>query len=78
MFISPHELPKRSVDKIGELDGFFVMIFIIPPTASDPYKVEAGPFTTSTLSINAWGIPVNPYTVESPLTIGIPSIRTKV
>ena len=54
------------------------MILIIPPTASEPYKVDAGPFTISILSIKACGIPVKPYTVERPLTIGIPSIKTKV
>ena len=43
--------------------------------ASDPYKVEAGPLTISTLSIKDCGIPESPYTVDSPLTIGSPSIR---
>ena len=54
------------------------MILIKPPTASDPYKVEEGPLTISTLSIKDCGIPVKPYTVDNPLTIGIPSNKTIV
>ena len=57
---SSQELEKLSTKSIGELDGFFVIIFIIPPIASDPYRVDAGPFTTSTRWINACGIPVKP------------------
>ena len=37
-----------------------MMMFIIPPTASEPYNVDADPLTTSTRYINACGIPVKP------------------
>jgi len=46
--------------------------------ASEPYKVEAGPLTISTLSINDWGMPDSPYTVERPLTMGKPSMSIMV
>ena len=59
-FNSPQELKNESVDNNGAFIGFLVITFRIPPTASDPYKVEAGPLTISTLSINACGIPVKP------------------
>src|SRR5690606_26946803 len=62
----------------SDLPAFFVITFTTPPKASLPNRVEAGPFTTSILSIIEFGIPNNPYTVERLLTIGIPSIRTIV
>ena len=53
VLISPQELANESEVNFGEFPGFLVMMLIIPPTASEPYKVDPGPFTISTLSINA-------------------------
>src|SRR5690606_2045975 len=71
-------VPNTSADSSGTWAGSLVMILIRPATASLPYKVDAGPFTISTRSISAWGIPLSPYTVDRPLTSGIPSISTMV
>ena len=78
VLISPQEEEKLSTDKGLTFSGTFVIKFIIPPIASDPYKVEEGPLIISICSIKDCGIPVKPYTVDRPLTIGSPSIRTIV
>src|SRR5690606_37506199 len=65
-------------DSVGALSGLRVMTLISPPTASEPYNVEAGPLTISTRSISDVGIPVSPYTDANPLTMGIPSMRIMV
>ena len=57
---SPHEVPKTSADNKGAFKGFLVIMLIKPPIASEPYSVEAGPFTTSTRSIKLLGIPDKP------------------
>ena len=72
-----NQLAVWITDKVGS-KGFFVIIFINPPTASDPYKDDAGPFTISILSTKLLGMPDRPYTVDKLLTIGIPSISTIV
>ena len=63
---------------INGLEGPYTMILINPPTASLPYKEEAGPFTISICSTREFGIPERPYTVDKLLTIGIPSIKIMV
>ncbi|MNT75171.1 hypothetical protein D3C72_2140450 [compost metagenome] len=60
------------------LPGALVMMLISPPTASLPYKEEAGPLTSSIRSTIELGMPDRPYTVDRLLTIGIPSISTIV
>ena len=40
--------------------SWLVIIFITPPTASLPYKVDVGPLITSICFINEVGIPFNP------------------
>jgi hypothetical protein len=57
---SNQDVEKISAENKGAVVGFLVMMLINPPTASLPYKLEAGPFTTSTLSINEFGIPDQP------------------
>ncbi len=76
--VSSQEVENTSAENRGAFVGFLVMILIKPPTASLPYKEEAGPFTISIRSTNEFGIPDNPYTVDKLLTMGIPSIKTKV
>ena len=75
---SAQVVPYTSAVNLGADNTFLVIILIIPPIASEPYSEDAGPFTTSILSIKALGIPLNPYTVDNELTIGIPSIKTIV
>ena len=58
--VSNQEVEKISAENKGAFKGFLVIILIKPPTASLPYKLEAGPLTTSTLSINEFGIPDKP------------------
>ena len=78
VLVSPQSDKKESIESLEEFSGNFVIRLITPPIASDPYRVDAGPLTISTRSISDWGIPDNPYTVDNPLTIGSPSIRTIV
>ena len=52
VFTSPQELAYTSAEKRWAALGFFVIILIKPPTASEPYNVDAGPLTISTLSIS--------------------------
>jgi hypothetical protein len=66
---------KASAEKKAFLD--FVMILINPPQLH--FHRESGrPLTISIRSNKELGIPDKPYTVESPLTMGIPSIKTSV
>ena len=58
--VSNHEVEKISAENNGAFKGFLVMMLIKPPTASLPYKLEAGPFTISILSISEFGIPDKP------------------
>ncbi|MNR60365.1 hypothetical protein D3C85_1818250 [compost metagenome] len=51
---------KTSAENTGAFVGFLVIMLIKPPTASLPYKEEAGPFTISIRSTNEFGIPDNP------------------
>jgi hypothetical protein len=74
-FTSPQPVAKASAKKRAHfLD--FVMILINPQLHF--HREEAGPLTISIRSNKELGIPDKPYTVESPLTMGIPSIKTKV
>lgn len=57
---SPQLVVMISAENSGAFKGFFVMILISPPTASDPYKLDAGPFTISIRSIRELGIPNKP------------------
>jgi hypothetical protein len=50
------------------------MILINPPQLH--FHREEGALTISIRSNKELGIPDKPYTVESPLTMGIPSIKT--
>ena len=59
-FTSPQEDEKLSLDYGLTFSGTFVIKFIIPPIASDPYKVEEGPFIISICWIKDCGIPVKP------------------
>ena len=74
MLSSPHELKKLSKFRLSTFSDDFVIKFITPPIASDPYNVEAGPFITSICLIIDCGIPESPYTEAKPLTKGSPSI----
>ena len=58
--VSNQEVEKISAENKGAFKGFLVMMLINPPTASLPYKLEAGPLTTSILSIKEFGIPDKP------------------
>ena len=53
------------------------MIFITPPNAPDPYKVEVAPFTISTFFTISKGISFISYIPCPGKTIGIPFIRIK-
>ena len=47
VFTSPQEDEKLSIDNGLTFSGNFVIKFIIPPIASEPYKVEEGPLIIS-------------------------------
>ena len=47
VFTSPQEDEKLSIDNGLTFSGTFVIKFIIPPIASEPYKVEEGPLIIS-------------------------------
>ena len=67
-------LPTATVAEPPSFNGVFVIIFITPPKASAPYKVEAAPFTTSMRSMALVGIepiPLLPFKF-----IGTPFTRT--
>ena len=59
-FSSPQSVRNESAETTGAFFGFFVMIFIKPPTASLPYREEAGPLTISIRSNNEFGMPDKP------------------
>ncbi|MNE00274.1 hypothetical protein D3C80_926800 [compost metagenome] len=59
-FSSPQPVAKASAEKVGAFFGFLVMMLINPPTASLPYKEDAGPLTISIRSNSEFGIPDNP------------------
>ena len=57
---SNQDVENMSNETFGAIEASFVIMLINPPTASLPYKLEAGPFTISIRSINEFGIPDKP------------------
>ena len=68
-------LPKPTVAEPPSLVGVFVMTLITPLIASEPYRADAAPLSTSTRSMDPVGIELRP---PLPLRfIGTPFTRTK-
>ncbi len=56
--------------------GVFVIMFITPPSAPEPYKTPSGPFVTSTLSMLPASIECETPHPNNDINSGLPSINT--